>query len=290
MDTISFPDWSKTDLSSYYDYYILPSRKPIAPIVSSRGCRLKCSFCSTPNVWRGSYRLRSIPNIMDEIDMLLTEYKVRFIIFQDDMLAMEVGRIEELSRSIIEKNYSDFKWMCILHPLSLGNDSARLMWLMKKAGCVLISFGLQSTNPEILKNIRRSPLEPQALENNIKNASKVGILTAVDFIFGLPGETSETIRESQRYALRTRPDFVNFHTFSFVPGAELDEKYKGCSYSSLNGFTKPELENICRRANLRFYFNPRVLFNTLKLIYKYAPEHLYSFLKDFILNIFNFFK
>lgn len=290
LNYLSYPDWSKTDLNSYYDYYILPSRKPFAPVITSRGCLLKCSFCSAPNIWRGSCRNRSIKDIVGEIDNLVSKYRVRFIIFQDDMLSMDSSRIEELSCAILEKGYRDLKWMCILHPLSLGRESLRLMALMKKAGCRLISFGLQSANPDILRRIKRSPREPIVLKTVIENASEAGILTAVDFIFGLPGETRETIRESTNYVKNTQPDFVNFHTFSFMPGSELTYEFENKGYKSLSRFNKSELEIICRNANLSFYSNPVVFINTLKITLKYLPEKILPFAYDSLLNIFNLFK
>lgn len=139
---------------------------------------------------------------------------------------------------------------------------------MKESGCSSITIGLQSASREILKNIHRSPKEPEAVAELVALMNKLKILNNTEFIFGLPGETEKTIEESIIYALKIKPTFCGFYTLSLLPGSEIWEKERSGEFQQL-----PEdyLKKKCSEAAKRFYTNPLVIFNNIKSILRTNP-------------------
>jgi len=124
---------------------------------------------------------------------------------------------------------------------------------MKKAGCDALSFGLQSAHPEILKNINRNSSEPQELEKIIKAANKVRLLTAVSYIFGLPGDTKETIQTTIDYSLRCGATLSNYFILSVLRGSEMEKAYRGKKVCDMDDKT---IQDLTIYASRKFYTNP----------------------------------
>lgn len=270
LDEIPFPNRDKILFDNYYDYFIFAMRKPYATLITSRGCPYKCSFCASPSLWGGKYRSRSVKNVLLEIDYLVQKYKVKYITFEDDIFGLDQEWLKEFCNTLIERKYN-LNWMCILHPTSLKKDKEEYITLLKKAGCDTFSFGLQSSNGNILKNINRDPETPLLLEETIRIAKSKGILTVVEFIFGLPGETKKTIQENIDYISRVKPHLINIHPLGLMPGTELEKIYEN---KKLCDISQEEIINWCRKATRKFYLTPKNLISILAFIFKKNPRWL----------------
>lgn len=273
LDSLSFPSRDKIKTQQYYDYSVLPLKAPFAPVVASRGCPYKCTFCFSCNFWRNQLRIRSVTNLLCEIDILVNDFGVRYIIFQDDVFGIDNDWLREFCVSLIARGYRNLRWMCILHPLTFKKDAAGLIRLMKKAGCNLFLFGLQSVTPVILEKINRSANEPDALRHLIKRANRAGIMTHVDFIIGLPGETRQTCLENIKFSLTAKPHLVNFHPLFLEPGSELEREYKGNKICNLS---EQEIKALCLKANKRFYFQIQNLMRIIMFILRNNPALLFK--------------
>ncbi len=284
LDSIPFPLWDKIKPRCYYDSYILPMKGTFVPMVTSRGCVYRCAFCSSPYLWRNNYRVRSIENVLKETDILVSRYRARYIIFQDDAFGTDNNWLRKFCLALIERRYKKLRWMCILHPLVFKEDPEQLIFLIKRAGCNLFVFGLQSVSPDVSRKINRDPLEPEVLRKIIKITNNAGILTSVDFILGLPGETEKTIRENIDFALEARPHLVNFHPLRLEPGSELATDYQN---GKVCDFSQEELLKFCHRANWEFYLNIANLTRVLRFICKENPflffkiSRFYTLLKHY---------
>lgn len=252
LDELPFPDRSKTDINSYYDYFLFGMKRPYVTMMAARGCFYRCSFCTSCNLWGGKYRKRSVDNVLAEIDDAVSRYKIRYIAFQDDVFGINNDWIEEFCKKLIERRYK-LKWMPILHPLSLKTDTEKILRLMKKAGCDALSFGLQSAHPQILKNINRNPSEPEGLLNIIKAANKVRLLTAVSYIFGLPDDTRETIQTTIDYSLNCGATLSNYFILSVLRGSEMEKVYRGKKVCDMDD---KEIQNLTIYASRKFYTDP----------------------------------
>lgn len=148
--------------------------------------------------------------------------------------------------------------------------------LMKKAGLDTISMGVQSADPEILRNISRREEETELAYELIQEAKARQILTANNIIFGLPGDTDETLQRSLDFVLRCRPHHAMFYSLTVINGSDLDkrgEDGRSCSLSD------EELEKWVKRATRRFNFDPRVLFQIVTYILRNKPGWLWTAVK-----------
>ena len=271
LDELPLPAWDKFDLNKYYDYHVFDMARPYVSIMASRGCPFRCTYCLSHKIWKNFYRRRSPENVLKEIDELVQKQKVKYIKFQDDIWSWNDEEwAKEFCQKLTARNYN-LKWRCILHPTSFLKSRQEILPLMRQAGCTSITVGLQSASKEILKNINRSPNQPEALADLIKEAKKAGLQNSTEFIFGLPGETEDTIEESVKYVLKIKPTVCGFYILTVLVGSDIWLAQKEGKFQSL---PQEFLQKKCKEAARRFYTNPQVFFNILNLVIKKNPKWL----------------
>ena len=272
LDELPIPAWDKYDLNLYHDFHVFDMAIPYTSIMASRGCPFCCTYCISHKLWGNKYRRRSPQHVMAEIDYLVNKMGIQYLTFQDDIWSWQDDNwAREICKQLIERKYK-LKWRSILHPLSFLRSRREILPLMKAAGCSSISTGLQSASQKILQHIKRSPQEPEALADLIDIMKKNKIINNTAFIFGLPGETDETIEESIRYAIRIKPTFAAFYALSVLPGSEIWEMEKEGKFNKL---PDDYLRMKCREAAKRFFTNPFVIGNLLKSVIQSNPKWIF---------------
>lgn len=226
LDALPFPDWQQLDPRNYKKapHGGLIKKFPVAPITTTRGCPYECTFCASPLLWERTIRYRSPRNIIDEIVLLVKDYGVKEIHFEDDNLTLDRGHIEGICHLLIETKLN-ISWAAP-NGIRVDTVNGELLALMKKSGCYFIAFGIESGNQNILNNIKKGT-KLETIENAVRMANKKGIITQGFFIFGLPGETKQTIRESLNFAKRIGLDKAQFLLLDILPGSQLWEQLSG---------------------------------------------------------------
>jgi radical SAM superfamily enzyme YgiQ (UPF0313 family) len=185
---------------------------PFTFIVTSRGCPAGCKYCIKHVTYQNSVRVRSAENLCDEIEYLnklgiynIHMYADLFTVNRDHVLTF----CEELIRRGIK-----ITWTCNSRVDYVDEE---LLQMMGKAGCWLISWGIESANEMVLKRARKGYKKEQAFKA-LKWAKAAGIKNWGYFIIGLPGETEESIRETIDYAKQLPVDIALFHIAAPYPG------------------------------------------------------------------------
>lgn len=188
------------------NYFQAPHLHPFIDLFTGRGCSWrKCTFCLWPHtINKGApYRERDIDSVIEELKFIKKELPfVKEIFIQDDTLSKK--RANELSKTIIEHDL-DIIWSCYIR----ADTDLDTLRLMKKSGCRLIHVGYESSNPNILKNIKKGTTV-QMLERFTENVNDVGLLNHADFIIGLPGESIGTIKATVEWAKKLKVDSYQF--------------------------------------------------------------------------------
>lgn len=168
---------------------------------TANSCPFSCSFCSFP-AHAGPYRYIDPSEICRELDQLDALGDVRSVTFIDDTFNVPIGRFREILKLLCQKRYR-FRWNCNFRAQHADEE---IVALMKEAGCEGVFLGIESGCDTILKNMnKRSRVENYS--RGISWLRKHGIMTYASFIIGFPGETADTIRETQAFIESAQPDF-----------------------------------------------------------------------------------
>ncbi len=185
---------------------------PYTFIVTSRGCPAGCKYCIKHVSYQNTVRVRSAENILAEMQ-LLQGLGVHHIHMYADLFTVHREQVVALCRLIIAAGLK-MTWTCNSRVDYVDEE---MLGLMGKAGCTLISWGIESANEEILKRARKGYRKERAIQA-LQWAHAAGIKNWGYFIIGLPGETEATIRETIAYSKELPLDIALFHIAAPYPG------------------------------------------------------------------------
>ncbi len=185
---------------------------PFTFIVTSRGCPAGCKYCIKHVTYQNSVRVRSAENIVAELEYLVS-LGIHNIHMYADLFTVNREHVINLCNLIIERQLN-IAWMCNSRVDYVDEE---MLQLMGKAGCWMISWGIESANEQILKRARKGYKKEQAFKA-LKWSKAAGIMNWGYFIIGLPGETEESIRETIDYAKQLPLDIALFHIAAPYPG------------------------------------------------------------------------
>lgn len=233
LDSIPFP---ARELLGDADRYIPPpatyKRRPVAVIITARGCNRRCIFCFQIDKERKTgIRFRSIENVMEEVELCLKQ-GYREIKFIDDTLAADYDRAMRLTEEIRRRGL-DFTWFA---SACVNQVDKPLLKAFKETGCWAILFGAESGVQKNLNAIRKG-ITLEQTRRAVRWAKEVGLTVYTPFIIGIPGETYEDALKTIDFAIELNPDIANFHALTPFPGTEL--------YDSIDryGMISEELED-----------------------------------------------
>jgi magnesium-protoporphyrin IX monomethyl ester (oxidative) cyclase len=285
LDKLPFPARHLFPMNLYfsakYGHGVDMMRSPITSMITSRGCPYNCVFCSIHTVWGKAYRARSTKNVVDEIELLVKDYGVREIHFEDDNLTLNKGRMIEICKEIIKRKI-DIRWTTP-NGVALWTLDRNVLSYMKRAGCYKLCFGIESGDLETQKFIRKGvPLD--RAKKIIRDANDLGIWTHGFFIIGFPFENRDSIENSFKYAIKTDLDFASFFLAAPYPETELyrimrnHKMIRNITWTSLRVsaptiktkyFTIRELVEIQKKLFVRFViYRALTLLNPRKLWYR----------------------
>jgi radical SAM superfamily enzyme YgiQ (UPF0313 family) len=261
LDEIPPPAYHLLPMDRYHPALGTYKRLPAMSIFATRGCPGRCTFCH--RTFYGVVRPRSARNIIDEIKLLKEGYGVREIAFYDDTFTLFKKIVHEFCDLLIKERMG-ITWSCFTR---VDYVDEPLLGHMKKAGCHLILFGVESADGQILKNIRKN-ISLKQVEKIVRVARKIGIETRASFMFGNPGETEETIKKTIDYAIRLDPDEVQFNITTVYPGTEMYDWAKENGYLCYADWSHSNMSDI----NMRL---PTVTHETLRKYYKLGHRRFY---------------
>jgi len=276
LDKIPFP--ARELIHDTKDYLPPPAtyrRKPVAVMITARGCDRRCIFCSQIDKKRESgirgIRFRSVENVIAEIEMCLQQ-GYREIKFIDDTLAADYDRLMKLTQEI-KRRKLDFTWFA---SACVNQVDKPLLQAMKDAGCWAILFGAESGVQKHLNTLRKGSTL-QHTRDAVKAAKQVGLSVTTSFMFGIPGETYADALKTIDFAIELDADTANFHAITPFPGTYLhdhlseygrvsndlsDYTYQGAAFVPF-GLTREQVHSLRQLAFKRFYSRPGFLFNRI---------------------------
>ena len=271
LDSIPPPAYHLLSMDKYYPAIGSYKRLPAMSIFATRGCPGRCNFCY--RTFRGIVRKRSAENIINEIKLLKNNFGIKEVSFYDDTFTLFKEEIKKFCKLMISEKI-DISWSCFTRVDFVDGE---LLRLMKKAGCHLILFGVESADETVLKRINKR-ISLSQVKKIVKLSRKIGIETRASFMFGNLGDTEESIKKTIDFSLKLDPDEAQYNITTPYPGTELfnyaKEKryiktYNWDDYSISNvvlelpGLTKDKLQYYYEKAHRNFYFRPKIIIRRL---------------------------
>ena len=199
------------------------------PILTSRGCPYQCSFCVSAQMSGNKFRMRSIKNVVDEIEWLKDRHGADSFMFYDDAFTFDTERTLKICEEI-KKRKIGLPWNC---QSRVDNISETSLAKMREANCEVIYLGVESGSQKILDAIGKNTTIEQN-EKAIRLAKKAGIFVITSHVIGYPGETEDTLNQTISLIRRMDPDDAYLCVATPYPGTALYRfiKKKGWEISS----------------------------------------------------------
>ncbi|MGH9088150.1 MAG: hopanoid biosynthesis associated radical SAM protein HpnJ [Acidimicrobiales bacterium] len=190
-------------------------RHPYVSLYTGRGCRSRCTYCLWPQTVGGHrYRTRSVGHVVDEAAMAQEIFpEMEELFFDDDTFTDDRPRAEEIARGLGRLGLT---WSCN----AKANVPRETLAVMRDNGLRLLVVGYESGDQKVLNNVKKG-LKVDRARRFAQDCRELGITVHGTFILGLPGETSETIRQTIRFAREVNPHTIQVSVAAPYPGTEL---------------------------------------------------------------------
>ena len=187
--------------------------RSFSEIFSGRGCPYNCIFCASALTWKRNLRLRKSENVYQEMLFRKDNYGTTEFVFEDDALTLNKKRLIAICKYIKKLNVT---WACQTRADHVSRDIIRIM---KDSGCNEIALGIESGNQKVL-DIAKKNLKVEDIKKAAKIIKKEGLHLVTFFIFGLPGETEESIEDTFSLIREIKPTTMVSNIATPLPGTE----------------------------------------------------------------------
>lgn len=266
LDELPFP---ALHLLPMDHYKLLNITTNMATMITTRGCPMQCSFCSSAALHGKKMRRRSVQNIADEMEYLIDKFGVDTIAFMDDTFTLNKKIVRELCAEI-KKREINVMWGCTSRVDTLEED---LLNTMKDAGCITMLMGVESADQQTLNKMNKN-ITIDKTKAAFKLSRKVGIRTIASVVLGMPEDTKENMKRTIQFVKDLKPNYAIYSLATPYPGTKFYKevfeknliKIKDWSkYTLISPIletidcSKEELRKIQAKAFLKFYLRPGYL-------------------------------
>jgi anaerobic magnesium-protoporphyrin IX monomethyl ester cyclase len=217
LDSLPFPAYEK--LRGFPRGYNLPlfsfAKVPGATMITSRGCPYQCSYCDR-SVFKKGFRYNSAEYIYEHMKYLRSRFGVRHINIYDDLFTLQKERVQGLCDLLVAKPLG-MNFNCAVR---VGYVDDELLRLLKSAGCLMVSLGIESADPAMLER-HKAGVTTDEVRRTVERIHRHGLRAKGLFMMGLPGETEESIRMTSDFTVSLGLDDMNMTKFTPFPGAPL---------------------------------------------------------------------
>ena len=158
----------------------------VMDIITARGCPFTCQFCGRLTK---KYRKRTVDNVIKEMEFLIDQYDINFFAIEDELFLYQKDWIYEFCEKVKPLNIT---WRCQSRAMGMKAD---VLKLMREAGCLRITMGVESGSRKILNQMVKK-ISPETIAESVTLCREAGIYPETELILGTPGETAETVEET----------------------------------------------------------------------------------------------
>ncbi len=265
LDELPFPArhlWDLDKIRKAEDMFYLST---------TRGCVYWCEFCCAVRMFGRKYRMRSVKNVVDELEYLYNTYHGEYYTFTDDAFTVDQARTEELCNEI-KKRGLKIKWNC---GTRVDMVTKELLQKMKDTGCISVWFGVESGSQKVLDNMHKGISTEQTIRT-VGWVIELGLKPTPNVLLGFPGETKESAWKTIKFAEKISPDDIAyFNVATPYPGTPMYDMVVANGWLRITDFdmydavtpifetptmSMKELAELYEKAFESFYLRPGYVF------------------------------
>jgi radical SAM superfamily enzyme YgiQ (UPF0313 family) len=255
LDDLPYPDWESV-IKNNKTSLLFGTEKSL-PILATRGCPYSCfKYCVYPLQQGRKPRHRTAKNIVDELEFWNKNFNVKMFIFRDPVFSINKKHTIEFCNELLKRNLK-VKFVIETHLRILDTE---LITLLKKTGLKAVKVGVESGDPEVLKDANRFTIKKDDQLIKIRELEKNNILISSMFIIGFPTDTEESIMKTINYSMKLNTTFAQFSVWTPYPGTPVFKEFE--NKITANKFEKFDQYNLVFKHNT------------------FAPEKIRSLLSD----------
>lgn len=270
LNTLPFPDWQFINTRNY----LLPlSNEPFLLVTTSKGCPHSCIFCPAKPFYGSRLRLREPKIIVDEMQYVKGRFGVSNFLIWSESFTEQRSHVVELCEEIIGRQLG-VSWVANSR---VDKVDPSLLALMKRAGCWMIGYGVESASQAVLDASAKN-IKVVQIEQAVQWAKQAGLQVTAHVIFGLPGETLKTGEHTIQWLKKLPVDFAQIYCAVPWPSTPLYRIAKeknwivtdnwelfeqNYSVLDIKSIAPKQVEYLRRKAMREFYLYPGRFFKLL---------------------------
>lgn len=279
IDSLPYPDYDELRMDKYKLIQPVPVyQSPSFGIITSRGCPGNCTFCS--KTIHGPLIQHSPEYIIGLIKLIVQKYHAKQIVILDDTFSDHSSFVKKLCEYLIYEKLN-IVWTCQARVDSINTD---LLALMKKAGCVFISYGIESLDDDVLRSVNKK-ISVAQIESVLEATRRAGILSRSYLMVGNLSDTEKTLLNTLHRINHLQTDFITVQPATPYPGSkmfddavrrklinttewqEYDGYVKVMNHPTLTG---KQIDHFITRFYLKFYLKTGFAIRSLKMINSFS--------------------
>jgi len=190
-------------------------------LITSRGCPYECSFCAVRYSMGQTFRIRSVENVVAEIEEYYS-LGVRNFNIEDDNFSLDMERVEGIFRALIQKNICANFYL--LNGIIARNITAKSMNIFAKAGVKKLFFGLETTSTQRLQEVQKKHTSLDIVKGAICAAEENHIQAGVSLIMGFPHQSLEELLKEIATLINCNILILAINPLYPVPGTQMYRK------------------------------------------------------------------
>jgi len=223
LDELPFVAWELLPMNIYrahnwHCFSNIEQRDQYAVVYTSLGCPFNCTYCNIHAMYNNKIgiRYRSPENVVEEIDYLVSNYNIKNLKILDELFVLNTDRVMRICDLIIQRDYELNIWVYA----RVDTVNEILLKKMKQAGINWIAFGFESASDKVRNGVSKK-FNHDTVKKAVEMTRAAGINIIGNFIFGLPDDNLETMRETLDMAKDFNFEYINFYTAMAYPGSQL---------------------------------------------------------------------
>ena len=199
--------------------FLKPQNTIYANVLANRGCRAMCTFCSVRGFNGIGVRRRSIESVVNELKLLVNDLGVEHIMWLDDDFFYDHQQTLKLLNEIIKANLN-FTWDCTNGVLA-SSCTEEIVSASADSGCIGLNIGMESGNPQILKQIKK----PASVQTLLKAArvlvKEPRIFSRAFLMLGFPNEKYSQVKDTFDVAREMGLDWYQIQVLQPLPNTPI---------------------------------------------------------------------